>query len=159
MLKLGWDKPTGSGNVQHCSPQRREIQIKRQTNKKNIRNEVFHQLLTFQGWVCTLEPCRHSSHGWARLPRMFYTEARRRNSSDRSQEQTGQDQSVDEADIDPANPTGLWHSIHIQCFSSAFISFHWNESSVSVHAQQGVSIWICLILLDISQMQFLKYGP
>lgn len=52
---------------------------------------------------------------------MFYTDARRRNSLDRSEEQTGQDQSVDEADIDPAYPTGLCHSIRVQCFSAAFI--------------------------------------
>lgn len=39
-----------------------------------------------------------------------------------SGEHTSQDWSFDGADIDPANPRALWHSLQIQSFSIAFIS-------------------------------------
>lgn len=88
----------------------------------SVQEQLSYKMLAFQRWVCALEACRRS-HGRARLQCMFYTEARRRNSLDRSEEQTGQDRSVDEADIDPVSPTGLWRSVHMWGFSRAFISF------------------------------------
>lgn len=86
---------------------------KSEAEHKYIRCEgaACYQLLRFQDFV----PCRHS-HGRARLLCMYYTGAPRQNSSDRSEEQTGQDHGVDEADIDLVHPTGLWHDIHIHCF-------------------------------------------
>lgn len=114
--------------VVHCPKRQKATRVKEQLSYKT---------LAFQGWVSALEACRRS-HGRATPQCMFCTEARRRNSLDRSEEQTGQDQSVDEADIDPVSPTGLWRSIHMWCFSRAFISFLWNESSVSLHVQQEV---------------------
>lgn len=85
---------------------------------------------------------------------MFYTDARRRNSLDRSEEQTGQDQSVDEADIDPVYPTGLCHSIGAQCFSSAFI-FTLREWVKCLPAPSARSIGE-YFLLDVSQSRFWK---
>lgn len=111
--------------------------VKKRQETIRAKEQLSYKTLAFQGWVCALEACR-LSHGWARLQCMFYTEARRRNSLDRSEEQTGQDQSVDEADIDPVSPTGLWRSFHMWCSSRALISFLWNESSVSLHVQQEV---------------------
>ena len=67
---------------------------------------------------------------------MYYTDARRRNSLNQSEEQTGQDRSVDEADVDLADPTELWLSIRVQRSSRIFTSLQPNESSVSLPAQK-----------------------